>query len=188
MKLAFCAACGSTNGLHHHPLVTHAQGGGDDERDLITLCFPCHAKLRPRRLNGVANISRQGAPTGSRRSGFSFPAKLTRRNPRPPALGQGPPGVPSPKVPPSRRDPADGVRRSCARPGRETLSREGAREVNSAKSPAWLVMATVCGCGKVACGDPADVVRSTDMGGWLGRRGSSERGRAGRRRLAAAGA
>lgn len=59
MKLAFCAACGSTNGLHHHPLVTHAQGGGDDERDLITLCFPCHAKLRPRRLNGVANISRQ---------------------------------------------------------------------------------------------------------------------------------
>jgi hypothetical protein len=31
MKLAFCVACGSTDDLQHHHLVTRAEGGSDDE-------------------------------------------------------------------------------------------------------------------------------------------------------------
>jgi hypothetical protein len=45
MKLTFCAACGSTDDLQHHHLVTRAEGGNDDETNLITLCCDCHLKL-----------------------------------------------------------------------------------------------------------------------------------------------
>jgi hypothetical protein len=31
VKLAFCAACGSTEDLQHHHLVTRGEGGGEDE-------------------------------------------------------------------------------------------------------------------------------------------------------------
>ena len=57
MKLKFCAACGSTDDLQHHHLVTRSEGGGNDERNLITLCYPCHAKLHERRINGVYSAS-----------------------------------------------------------------------------------------------------------------------------------
>jgi hypothetical protein len=58
MKLKFCAACGSTDDLQHHHLVTRGERrGSDDERNLITLCFGCHAKLHEPRLNGVYSIS-----------------------------------------------------------------------------------------------------------------------------------
>ena len=36
MRLAFCAACGSAEDLQHHHLVTRAEGGSDDERNLRT--------------------------------------------------------------------------------------------------------------------------------------------------------
>ena len=45
MKLGFCVACGSTDDLQHHHLVTRAEGGSDDESNLITLCCDCHLKL-----------------------------------------------------------------------------------------------------------------------------------------------
>lgn len=57
MRLAFCAACGSTKDLEHHHLIIRAEGGSDDERNLITLCSPCHFKLHERRRNGVYNAS-----------------------------------------------------------------------------------------------------------------------------------
>jgi hypothetical protein len=59
MKLTFCAACGSTDELQHHHLVTRGEGRKrrDDERNLITLCHPCHMKLHQRRINGVYSIS-----------------------------------------------------------------------------------------------------------------------------------
>ena len=53
MKLSFCAACGSTNDLQHHNLITCSEAGSDDERNLITLCGSCHAKLRERQANSA---------------------------------------------------------------------------------------------------------------------------------------
>ena len=32
MTLAFCAACGSSNDLQHHHLVTRGEGGGNANR------------------------------------------------------------------------------------------------------------------------------------------------------------
>ena len=40
MRLAFCAACGVTEDLQHHHLVTGPEGGSDDERNLMTLRDP----------------------------------------------------------------------------------------------------------------------------------------------------
>jgi 5-methylcytosine-specific restriction endonuclease McrA len=55
MRLTFCAACGSTDDLQHHHLVARSEGGSNDETNLITLCYGCHAKLHERRSNGVYN-------------------------------------------------------------------------------------------------------------------------------------
>jgi hypothetical protein len=55
MRLKFCAACGATEDLQHHRLETRAEGGGGVERNLITLCPGCHAKLHERRSNGAYN-------------------------------------------------------------------------------------------------------------------------------------
>ena len=40
MRLTFCAACGVTDDLQHHHLVTRSEGDSYDERNLITLCDP----------------------------------------------------------------------------------------------------------------------------------------------------
>jgi hypothetical protein len=57
MKLSFCAACGSTDDLQHHHLVIRAEGGSDEDWNLITLCASCHAKLHERQWNGTYNHS-----------------------------------------------------------------------------------------------------------------------------------
>jgi hypothetical protein len=57
MKLPFCAACGLTDELQHHHLVTRGEGGGDGEGNLITLCYGCHMKLHERQINGVYSAS-----------------------------------------------------------------------------------------------------------------------------------
>jgi hypothetical protein len=49
MRLKLCAACGATEDLQHHRLVMRAEGGGGGERNLITLCSGCRAKLHKRR-------------------------------------------------------------------------------------------------------------------------------------------
>jgi hypothetical protein len=59
MRLAFCVACGSTEDLQHHHLVTRAEQGSEDETNLITLCEFCHAKLHERRTNGVYSHSQR---------------------------------------------------------------------------------------------------------------------------------
>ena len=53
MKLTFCAACGSRNDLQHHHLTTRGEAGDDDERNLITLCGSCYAKLDKRQANSA---------------------------------------------------------------------------------------------------------------------------------------
>jgi hypothetical protein len=60
MKLKFCAACGSTDDLQHH----HLEGDSDDERNLITLCGHCHAKLRERRSDGPTATDRLNEAAG----------------------------------------------------------------------------------------------------------------------------
>jgi hypothetical protein len=58
MKLPFCVACLAKEGLHHHHLVTRAEGGGDADTNLITLCVACHDKLHNRQVNGAYNHSK----------------------------------------------------------------------------------------------------------------------------------
>jgi hypothetical protein len=53
MRLTLCVACGSTDDLQHHHLITRLENGSDDETNLITLCNGCHAKLHERRLNSI---------------------------------------------------------------------------------------------------------------------------------------
>jgi hypothetical protein len=64
MRLTFCAACGVTDDLQHHHLVTRSEGDSDDERNLITLCDPCHAKLRERRSDGPTATDRLSEAAG----------------------------------------------------------------------------------------------------------------------------
>ena len=63
MKLAFCAACGSTEDLQHYCLVARSGAGSDDERNLITLCGSCRARLDERQAN-----SARGAATRAERA------------------------------------------------------------------------------------------------------------------------
>jgi hypothetical protein len=53
VRQAFCAACGSTDDLQHHHLFSRGEAGGDDERNLITLCGSCHAKLGKRQASSA---------------------------------------------------------------------------------------------------------------------------------------
>jgi hypothetical protein len=48
VKLTFCAACSSSDDLQHCRLITRGEAGSDAERNLITLCGSCHAKLDER--------------------------------------------------------------------------------------------------------------------------------------------
>lgn len=45
MKLTFCAACGSTEGLEHHHILPRSEGGGDEDTNMVTLCFGCHGRV-----------------------------------------------------------------------------------------------------------------------------------------------
>jgi HNH endonuclease len=53
VRLTFCAACGSRDDLQHHHLITRGEAGDDDERNLITLCGSCYAKLNERQANST---------------------------------------------------------------------------------------------------------------------------------------
>ena len=48
VRLEFCVACGSKDGLQHGYLVTKAKGGSDAEPNRITLCTSCNAKHEQR--------------------------------------------------------------------------------------------------------------------------------------------
>jgi HNH endonuclease len=53
MRLTFCIACDAREDLQHHHLVTKAEGGSDDNSNLITLCAACHDKLHRRQSDGT---------------------------------------------------------------------------------------------------------------------------------------
>ena len=50
MRLSFCAACGTTNDLQSHHLVTRREGGTNSEKNLLTLYHPYNAKPHKRPL------------------------------------------------------------------------------------------------------------------------------------------
>ena len=60
MRLDFCAACGAKKNLHHHHLVPRSKGGGNGEKNLVTLCSTreggCHAKI-----HGVSTLGGIGS-------------------------------------------------------------------------------------------------------------------------------
>ena len=78
MRLKFCAACGAIEDLQHHHLVTRSEGRKrfDDERNLITLCYPCHPLLHERQLNGVYNSdkARRDSPHSSITNRRAYPS------------------------------------------------------------------------------------------------------------------
>ena len=43
--------------MQHHHIVTRAEGGGDEDSNLITLCHDCHLKLHGRQKNGAYSAS-----------------------------------------------------------------------------------------------------------------------------------
>ena len=53
MRLTFCAACDSRDDLQHHHFFTRGEAGDDDERNLITLCGSCYAKLDKRQASSA---------------------------------------------------------------------------------------------------------------------------------------
>jgi hypothetical protein len=55
MKYLMCVACESEEDLQHHHIVTRAEGGSDDETNLLTLCTACHDKVHSRQVNGTYN-------------------------------------------------------------------------------------------------------------------------------------
>jgi len=48
VRLEFCVACGSKDGLQHGYLVTKAKGGSDAEPNRITFCTSCNEKHEQR--------------------------------------------------------------------------------------------------------------------------------------------
>jgi HNH endonuclease len=83
MRLTFCAACGSPEDLQHHRLIPRAEGGSDEERNLITLCFGCHLKLHERQRNGRYRTSEQpnaGLRAAARRGTATLIEKARQRD------------------------------------------------------------------------------------------------------------
>ena len=68
MKLEFCVACGSKDGLQHGYLVTKTRGGSDAEPNRITLCTSCYAKLHEQRYGANKHSQRIKIALAARRA------------------------------------------------------------------------------------------------------------------------
>ena len=65
VKLEFCVACGSKDGLQHGHLL---KGGGDAEANRITLCTSCHDKLHQQRYGARKHSQRIKTAIAARRA------------------------------------------------------------------------------------------------------------------------
>lgn len=63
MRLTFCVACGEKNPdlLHHHHLLPRAEGGTEDETNLITLCLTCHGRVHGQIWRPSTELARRRA-------------------------------------------------------------------------------------------------------------------------------
>ena len=68
MKLEFCVACGSKDGLQHGYLVTKTRGGSDAEPNRITLCTSCYDKLHEQRYGANKHSKRIKTALAARRA------------------------------------------------------------------------------------------------------------------------
>ena len=68
MRLEFCVACGSKDGLQHGYLVAKKRGGSDAEPNRITLCTSCNDK----------HAQRYGANNHSKRIKVAMAARRAR--------------------------------------------------------------------------------------------------------------
>ena len=78
MRLEFCVACGSKDGLQHGYLVTKTRGGSDAEPNRITLCTSCHDKLHQHRYGVREHSQRIKTALAARRR--AVPASADRRS------------------------------------------------------------------------------------------------------------
>jgi hypothetical protein len=76
VKLTFCAACGSRDDLHR--LITRGEASSDDERNLVTLCASCHAKLNKRQANSAPRRRRRNRACPRLRRAYAPDACPTR--------------------------------------------------------------------------------------------------------------
>ena len=79
MKLEFCVACGSKDGLQHGYLVAKKKGGSDAEPNRITLCTSCNDKLHEQRYGSNKHSQRIKTAMAARRArgaGIGRPKKL----------------------------------------------------------------------------------------------------------------
>ena len=71
MRLDFCVLCGERDptALEHHHYIPLADGGLDDETNIMTLCGTCHGRVhhipRPLRLSNLVKQGRERALTRS---------------------------------------------------------------------------------------------------------------------------
>ena len=68
MRLEFCVACGSKDGLQHGYLVAKKKGGSDAEPNRITLCASCHDKRHEQRYGASTHGRRIKAALSARRA------------------------------------------------------------------------------------------------------------------------
>jgi len=79
VRLEFCVACGSKDGLQHGYLVAKKKGGSDAEPNRITLCASCHDKRHEQRYGASTHGRRIKAALSARRArgaGIGRPKKL----------------------------------------------------------------------------------------------------------------
>lgn len=55
MRIPFCAVCGETSNLEYHHFRPKSLGGSDDEKNILTLCGPCHGDF-----HGYSRVSNLG--------------------------------------------------------------------------------------------------------------------------------
>ena len=62
MRLDFCVACGQRDPdkLEHHHLVPRSAGGGDEDRNLITMCHDCHGRMHGYQRADIRALTRKG--------------------------------------------------------------------------------------------------------------------------------
>jgi hypothetical protein len=88
MKLPFCVACLAKDNLQHHHLITRAEGGSNEETNLITLCTTCHHKLHRRQIDGTYShherVRSGQARAKAKGVHIGRPSKLTRHQQKEP--------------------------------------------------------------------------------------------------------
>jgi hypothetical protein len=68
VKLEFCVACGSKDGLQHGYLVAKAKGGSDAEPNRITFCTGCYDTLHEHRYRASKHSKRIKTAMAARRA------------------------------------------------------------------------------------------------------------------------